>query len=88
MSLHIPNLGGLAGTVSYGLGENKTAAQCSGFQCRLQREYMGWSLVYWLWATRSEDLTYGNVTTSSDFIRFDGSYDFGVATAKLTYGQP
>ena len=76
-----PTMGGFAGAVSYSLREGSTT----------------------LPATTAVNLTYGagpvalqfgyqveDLNTASDdtkFIRLGGTYDFGVATAKLTYGK-
>lgn len=80
-----PTFGGFAGSVSYALGENKTATQSatsiSAFSVTYGAGPVAVQLGYQVEGT--------NVAGASDtkFTRLGASYDFGVATAKATYGK-
>lgn len=80
-----PTFGGFAGSVSYALGENKTATQSatsiSAFSVTYDAGPVAVQLGYQVEGT--------NVAGASDtkFTRLGASYNFGVATAKATYGK-
>ncbi|MDP2443004.1 porin [Rhodoferax sp.] len=79
-----PTMGGLSGALSYSLGENKTAALSASSVTSLNLTY-GAGPVAVQFGYQDED-TQG---TSNDtkFTRLGASYDFGVATAKVSYGK-
>lgn len=79
-----PDMGGLSGAVSYSLGEDKTATVGASSITAVNLQYSQGPLAL-QFGYQVEDLP----TTSADqkFTRLGGSYNFGVATAKLTYGK-
>jgi len=70
-----PSFKGFSGTFSYGLGENKTAAQSAGSNAAFNVQYTG-GPVYVALGYQSEKDN-GNVK-SRDFTRVNASYDLGV----------
>lgn len=79
-----PAMGGFGAAVSYSLGENKTATLGASSITSLNLTYgAGPVAVQFGYQVEDSNLT-GDDTT---FTRLGGSYDFGVATAKLTYGK-
>jgi hypothetical protein len=76
-------LGGFGAAVSYTLGENKTATTSASDIISLNVSY-GAGPLNAQFGYQVEDV--GNVSDTK-FTRLGASYDFGVATAKATYGK-
>jgi predicted porin len=78
-----PNMGGFSGAVSYSLDENTTAAAVTSMNLTY-----GAGPVAIQFAYQTEDIA-NTVALPSDkkFARLGGSYDLGMAKAKLSYGE-
>ena len=79
-----PSFSGFAGALSYSLGEDKTTTNKASSITSLNVTY-GAGPVAVQFGYQDEDAQGTSVDTK--FTRLGGSYDFGVATAKLTYGK-
>jgi predicted porin len=82
-----PSMGGFSGAISYALGENKTATTDATSTTSLNLTYGAGPLAV-QFAYQVEDIA-NTVALPSDkaFTRLGASYNFGVATAKATYGR-
>ncbi|MDI1246466.1 MAG: porin [Rhodoferax sp.] len=78
-----PSFSGFSGAVSYSLGENKTAVTSASSVTSVSLSYGAGPLAA-QFGYQVEDTAVANDTK---FTRLGGSYDFGVATAKATYGK-
>jgi predicted porin len=79
-----PTMGGFSGALSYSLGENKTATLGASSITSFNLTYGAGPLAAQL-GYQKEDVNTSSNDTS--YTRLGGSYNFGVATAKLTYGK-
>lgn len=82
-----PNFSGFSGAISYALGEDKTAATSATDTTSLNLTYGAGPLAL-QFGYQVQDVV-NAVPTSADakFTRLGASYDFGVAKAKVTYGN-
>jgi predicted porin len=82
-----PAMGGFGAAISYSLGENKTATTSASAITSLNVSYGAGPFAAHL-GYQVEDVD-NSVVGSADakFTRLGASYDFGVATAKATYGK-
>lgn len=77
-----PSFGGFSGAVSYSLDEKSAAAnttQATAFNVQYANGPLAAQLGY-----QTEEVF--GATKSDDYLRLGASYDFGVATAKFSYG--
>ncbi len=82
-----PTMGGLSGAISYALGEDKTAATSATSTTSLNLTYGAGPLAV-QFAYQVEDVVNATAASSdATFTRLGASYNFGVATAKVTYGK-
>lgn len=82
-----PTMGGFSGALSYALGEDKTATTDASSTTSLNLTYGAGPLAVQL-GYQVEDIVNAPATPSDKkFTRLGASYNFGVATAKLTYGK-
>lgn len=81
-----PNMGGFSGALSYSLGEDKTATTDATSTTSLNLTYGAGPVAVQL-AYQLQDIVTGVGQADKSFTRLGGSYDFGVAVAKLTYGK-
>jgi predicted porin len=82
-----PTMSGFSGAISYALGEDKTAATSATSTTSLNLTYGAGPLAV-QFAYQVQDVV--NATAASSdaaFTRLGASYNFGVATAKATYGK-
>jgi predicted porin len=79
-----PNFGGASGAISYSLGENKTATESAGSIVSAHLKYEGGPLYAGLGYQREKAT--GNAE-SGDFLRLNGSYDFGIAKLLAGFGR-
>jgi predicted porin len=82
-----PSMGGFSGAISYALGEDKTATTSATSTTSLNLTYGAGPLAV-QFAYQVQDVV--NATAASSdaaFTRLGASYNFGVATAKATYGK-
>ncbi|MCB8745689.1 porin [Rhodoferax sp. U2-2l] len=87
MFYQAPTMGGFSGAISYALGEDKTAATSATDTTSLNLTYGAGPLAL-QFGYQVQDVV-NAVPTSADakFTRLGASYDFGVAKAKVTYGN-
>lgn len=81
-----PAFGGFGAAVSYTLGENKTATTSATSITSLQATYGAGPLAL-QFGYQVEDTINAVGQADAKFTRFGATYDFGVATAKATYGK-
>jgi predicted porin len=79
-----PSFGGVSGAVSYGFGENKTAAVDAGSVVSVHLKYAG-GPVYAGVAQQNEKAT--GASAAIKFTRVNGSYDLGSAKLLASYGR-
>jgi predicted porin len=86
-----PNLGGLSGSFTYGVGENKTAATKAGTLVSFKVQYANGPIVVGLAHQQEKNspagqgAAYRAGTTSEKHTYLAGSYDLGVAKINLGY---
>lgn len=82
-----PSMSGFSGALSYALGEDKTATADASSTTSLNLTYGAGPLAV-QFAYQVQDIA-NTVALPSDkkFTRLGGSYNFGIATAKLSYGK-
>ena len=80
-----PSFGGFAGAVSYALGENKSATQKATSISAFNLTYGAGPVAVQLGYQNEGTNTAG--ASDKKFTRLGGSYNFGMATAKLSYGK-
>ncbi|MDI1246465.1 MAG: porin [Rhodoferax sp.] len=82
-----PSMGGFSGALSYGLGEDKTATTGATSTTSMNLTYGAGPLAV-QFAYQVEDIINPTAASSDKkFTRLGGSYDLGVAVAKLSYGK-
>lgn len=82
-----PAMGGFGAAISYSLGENKTATTSASAITSLNVSYGAGPFAAHL-GYQVEDVDNSAVgSADAKFTRLGASYDFGVATAKATYGK-
>jgi predicted porin len=82
-----PNMGGFSGAISYALGEDKTATTGATSTTSLNLTYGAGPLAV-QFAYQNQDVVNAAATSAdANFTRLGASYNFGVATAKATYGK-
>ncbi|GAB4396868.1 MAG: porin [Rhodoferax sp.] len=82
-----PNMGGFSGAISYSLGEDKTPTTGASSLTSLNLTYEHGPLAL-QFGYQVEDIVNTPAKPNDvKFLRLGGSYDFGMATAKLTYGK-
>lgn len=79
-----PTMSGISGAVSYSLGENKAPGVDAGTVVSLNLTYANGPVAAQL-AYQTEQDT--GATETVKYTRLGGSYNFGVATAKASYGK-
>lgn len=79
-----PTFSGFSGAFSYSLGENKTAAKDASSITSLNLTYGAGPVAAQFGYQVEKDQAFSEDTK---YTRLGGSYNFGVATAKLTYGK-
>ncbi|APW48494.1 porin [Rhodoferax antarcticus] len=80
-----PTFSGFSGAISYSLGEDKTAATSATSTTSLNLSYGAGPVAVQLGYQVESNKTLGKA--DQKFTRLGGSYDFGMAVAKLTYGH-
>jgi len=82
-----PNMSGFSGAVSYALGEDKTAATSATSTTSLNLTYGAGPLAVQFAYQVQDVLNPTAASSDAAFTRLGASYNFGVATAKVTYGK-
>lgn len=81
-----PTFGGFSGAVSYSLGENKTATTSATSTTSMDLTYAAGPLALNFGYQVQDGLDSATVADAK-FTRLGGSYNFGMATLKATYGK-
>lgn len=87
MYYQAPTFGGFSGAISYALGEDKTAATSATSTTSLNLTYGAGPLALQLGYQVEDKVNATAASADAKFTRLGASYNFGVATAKATYGK-
>lgn len=82
-----PNFGGFSGALSYSLGEDKTATTSATSITSLNLTYGAGPLALQLGYQVEDSVNATPASADAKFTRLGGSYNFGVAALKATYGK-